>query len=97
MKLDHASSRRQFVKAGGAALAAIPILALPIRAPAATNAALRTSLKYQDKPNGDKDCAGCMQFIPGKTPTALGGCKIIAGDTEISPKGYCIAWTAKAK
>ncbi len=96
MKVDNASSRRQFVLAGGAAFA-IPILAVPISARAATNTALRASLKYQDKPNGDKDCAGCTHFIPGKTPTALGGCKIIAGDTEISPKGYCVAWAAKGK
>ena len=91
------TSRRQFQKVGGAALAMIPVLAVSGKAMATTNAAMRTSMKYQDKPNGDKSCAGCMQFVPGKTAKDLGGCKIFAGDTEISPKGYCVAWVAKPK
>jgi len=91
------SQRRQFMKLGGMALSAIPLLALVGNSKAATNASMRTSMKYQDKPNGDKACAGCMQFIPGKTAKDLGGCKVFAGDTEISPTGYCMAWVAKAK
>ncbi|MDP2031610.1 MAG: high-potential iron-sulfur protein [Thiobacillus sp.] len=91
------TSRRQFLKVGGAVIAMIPVLAVSGKAMAATNAAMRTSMKYQDKPNGDKNCANCMQFVPGKTAKDLGGCKIFAGDTEISPKGYCVAWVAKPK
>jgi len=90
-------SRRKFLKIGGAALALIPVLAVSGNAMAATNAAMRASMKYQNKPNGDKDCSNCMQFVPGKTAKDLGGCKIFAGDTEISPKGYCVAWVAKPK
>ena len=90
-------SRRQFLKVGGAAIAMIPVLVVSGKAMAATNAAMRTSMKYQDKPLGDKSCATCMQFVPGKTAKDLGGCKIFAGDTEISPKGYCVAWVAKPK
>jgi High potential iron-sulfur protein len=88
--------RRQFLKIGGAALAMIPVMVISGRADAATNAALRTSLKYQGKPEGDKTCANCTQFVPGASAKDLGGCKIIPGDTEISPQGYCIAWTKKA-
>ena len=88
--------RRQFLKIGGVALAMIPVLVVSGRADAATNAALRTSLKYQGKPEGDKSCANCMQFVPGASAKDLGGCKIMPGDTEISPQGYCIAWTKKA-
>ena len=44
--------RRLFLKIGGAALAMIPVLAVSGRATAATNAALRASLKYQGKPQG---------------------------------------------
>jgi hypothetical protein len=91
------TSRRQFLKVGGAALAMIPVLVVSGKAMAATNAAMRTSRKDQDKPLGDKNCANCMQFVPGKTAKDLGGCKIFAGDTEISPKGYCVAWVAKPK
>jgi hypothetical protein len=88
--------RRQFLRIGGAALAIIPIMIVSGRADAATNAALRSSLKYQGKPEGDKSCANCMQFVPGASAKAPGGCKIIPGDTEISPQGYCTAWAKKA-
>ena len=37
---------------------------------------------------------GCMQFIPEKTPTADGTCKIVQG--SISPKGWCMFFTAKS-
>ncbi len=90
-----ASARRKFVKFGGATLIAVPLAAWTNRSLAAKNDALRTSLKYQDKPEGDKNCANCLQFVPG-TATA-GGCKLMPGDTEISPKGYCVAWAAKPK
>ena len=88
--------RRQFLKIGGTALAMIPVMAVFGCADAATNATLRTALKYQDKPEGDKSCANCMQFVPGASVKDLGGCKVIPGDTEISPQGYCIVWAKKA-
>jgi High potential iron-sulfur protein len=92
---ENQTSRRHFLKVGGA-LAMIPVMLVPGRTDAATNAALRTSLKYQGTPEGDKNCANCMQFVPGASAKDLGGCKIMPGDTEISPKGYCIAWVKKA-
>lgn len=95
MNQKHSPSRRQALKVGGAALAMIPVLALSTSAMAATNAAMRTSTKYQDKPEGDKSCANCAQFVPGKSATDLGGCKIYPGDTEVAPKAYCIAWAKK--
>lgn len=88
--------RRQFLKIGGAALAMIPVMVVCGRADAATNAAMRSSLKYQDKPLADKSCANCLQFVAGKTAKDLGTCKIMPGDTEISPQGYCLGWTKKA-
>ena len=97
MKDDITSARRRMLKSTGAALAMIPLMALIGRTYAATNAAMRTSFKYQNKPEGDKACRGCVQFVPGKTAKALGGCKIFPGDTEISPNGYCTAWVAAPK
>jgi hypothetical protein len=88
--------RRQFLKIGATILATIPITIVSGRANSATNAALRAALKYQGKPEGDKNCANCMQFVPGASATALGGCKVLPGDTEISPQGYCTAWAKKA-
>lgn len=84
-------SRRKMLKLGGMALAMIPVVAV-----AAKNEGIRKSMQYQDKPNGDKKCADCTQFVPGKTATDMGGCKVFPGDTEISPNGYCMAWAKKA-
>ena len=89
---EHHKPRRAFLKLSGAALAAAPLLASSRWAAAAKNDAMRAALKYQDKPDGEKDCANCMHFVPGTPATALGGCKILAGDTEVSPKAYCTAW-----
>jgi anaerobic selenocysteine-containing dehydrogenase len=89
-------SRRVWLKlASGAALAA-PLAALPLRAQAAKNEALRKALNYQDQPKGEQQCSNCMHWVPGKSPTELGGCKVIPGDTEISPKGWSTAWAKRA-
>jgi High potential iron-sulfur protein len=93
---ENQTPRRQFLKIGGAALALIPVMIISGRAEGATNGALRTSLKYQGKPEGEKSCGTCVQFVPGANAKALGGCKIMPGDTEISPQGYCTAWVKKA-
>ena len=91
MKETINQSRRSLLKLGGIAVVMMPMVAL-----AAKNEPLRTAMKYKDSPEGDKKCSTCLQFIPGKTPTAPGGCKVFAGDTEISPNGYCSAWVKKA-
>ena len=83
-------SRRNLLKIGGIAIAMIPVAAF-----ATKNDALRTSMKYKDTPDGDKKCSNCAQFVPGKTPKDLGGCKIFAGDTEVNPNGSCVAWAKK--
>jgi hypothetical protein len=93
---ENQTPRRQFLKMGAAALAILPVIVVSSRANAASNAALRTSFKYQAKPEGDKSCANCAQFVPGASAKDLGSCKIIPGDTEISPQGYCMVWTKKA-
>jgi hypothetical protein len=87
--------RRRFLKFGGATLAMIPMITYTGQGVAATNAAVRSALKYQDKPEGEKHCANCLQFLPGKSAKDKGGCKIMPGDTEISPQGYCTAWAKK--
>ena len=87
--------RRHFLRMSGFALGFVPILAVSRRADAAVNATMRASLKYQAKPEGDKSCSNCMQFLPGPSAKDLGGCKVIPGDTEISPQAYCMVWTKK--
>lgn len=90
MKDNLNQSRRNMLKLGGMALAMIPVVAF-----AAKNDALRTAMKYQTTPLAEKECSNCAQFVPGKTPKDLGGCKVLPGDTEIAPKGYCVAWAKK--
>lgn len=47
----------------------------------------KESMKYQDKPSGEKQCSNCAQFV------APGSCKVVDG--TISPQGYCLAWAKK--
>ena len=91
MKESINQSRRSMLKLGSIAVVMMPVVAF-----AAKNDPLRKAMKYQDKPEGDKKCSTCLQFVPGKTASDLGGCKVFAGDTEISPNGYCTAWAKKA-
>lgn len=93
---NNESSRRQFLKIGAVALAIIPVLVVSGQVAAATNAAMRASLKYQDKPEGAKNCANCIQFVPGPSVKDMGGCKLLPGDTEIAPQAYCMVWVKKA-
>lgn len=91
MSAELNQSRRKWMKLGGMALAMIPVVAL-----AAKNDGVRASMKYKDSPEGDKKCSNCRLFMPGKSPTDLGGCQVFPGDTEISPNGHCIAWAQKS-
>jgi hypothetical protein len=91
----NAMPRRRFLLIAGAALASVPVASVSGRADAATNTAMRASFKYRNKPEGDMSCTNCSHFVPGGSAKDLGGCKIMQGDTEISPQGYCIAWTKR--
>lgn len=88
--------RRLWLKAAAGTLAAAPLALVAARAGAAQNAGSRQALKYQDQPKGSSQCSNCQHFVPGKSDKEPGACKIIPGDTEISPRGWCVAWTKKA-
>ena len=81
---------RRNVVAGAAALASLSLLPRAARAAKAP----KDALKYQDHPHEGQDCAGCIQFVPGKSATAMGECKVVDG--SISPKGWCLAFVKKA-
>jgi hypothetical protein len=62
-------------------------------ATAATRAAAQTKIsqanaKYQDHPNANQECDGCIQFLPPNS------CKIVDG--TINPKGWCQFFGAKS-
>jgi hypothetical protein len=62
---------------------------------AATDSATKTkkvskaSVSYQAKPNGEKKCGSCANFIASSNT-----CKRVQG--KVSPEGYCGLWTSKA-
>ena len=91
-------SRRAVLKGAAliAGLAAIPPAGLR-RASAAEckqGAVPKAAMKYQDHPHGKDDCSRCQHFCPGKSPTAMGECTVVAG--PISPHGWCVAFAAKS-
>jgi len=69
------------------------LAALPQRSRAQAKAS-KAVMQYQDHPKGKQDCVGCIQFVPGKTPAAMGTCKVVEG--AISPEGWCIAFAPKS-
>jgi hypothetical protein len=84
-------TRRKLWKTAGIALTLMPIVVFTRPASAQTNTAMRAELKYQSTPKDDMKCTTCLEFVPGKAD-GLGACKVIPGDDEISPDGYCIRW-----
>jgi hypothetical protein len=89
-------SRRTWLKGIAITAVAVPLAGVATQASAAKNDASRKALQYQDTPKNGNNCAGCMQFVPGKDAKSPGGCKVIPGDNEISPNGWCAAWVKKA-
>ena len=66
------------------------------RIAAAETKLAKSTVQYVDAGTEEgKDCDDCIQFIPGKTPKAMGICKIVEG--EINPHGHCIAFTPRPK
>ncbi|HEU5481169.1 MAG TPA: high-potential iron-sulfur protein [Candidatus Tumulicola sp.] len=85
-------TRGEFVQSA-VALPALAALLASTAAPAQAKGS-QAQFKYQSKPNGSKKCSNCTFFIPGKSATANGTCKIVDG--TISPNGYCIAYSPKS-
>lgn len=88
--------RRRLFRQGAAIAgsAALGGLLLSVKAPAQGGKVAKSVAKYQDKPHGPQECDGCIQFIPGKTTSTPGICKIVEG--SISPKGWCMFFAAKS-
>ncbi len=85
-------TRRKFLRIAGLAFALLPLVAFHRQADAGTNTDVRARFKYQDTPKDNMSCTTCLEFIPGKTDKDLGRCRVIPGDDEISPNGYCTKW-----
>ncbi len=84
---------RRTILIGAAALSGLPVL-LATQSANAAGTVPQASAHYQPKPNASgQHCGGCNYFLPGKTPTAVGSCKLVAG--AISPTGWCQLYAAK--
>lgn len=79
-KSEFRTNRRQILALAisGATLAAAAAT------PAQAGKVSKSSVRYQDGPNGGKDCKGCKLFV------APNACKSVDG--EISPNGWCALW-----
>ena len=77
-------------------LIVLPVLAALVASSTATAQAKgsKSQFKYQDKPNGKQKCSDCALFVPGKSTTDKGTCKLVDG--AISPSGWCTAFSAKS-
>jgi hypothetical protein len=88
---DRKMSRRTMLK--GVAVVTGVALASTFAGKAAAAKSSKAAVKYQDKPHGDQECSKCTFFIPGKSPSAEGTCKIVEG--SISPQGWCTSYSGK--
>ena len=90
-------SRRTLIRNGitmaavGTVAAAGLLKTTPARAQAKASQAVAM---YQTTPHGKDQCDNCIHFIPGKTPTANGTCKVVDG--VIAPQGWCVMYARKA-
>ena len=80
-------SRRVILTGTALALGAAATGAAATRAEAQQKIS-QANAKYQDHPNGNQQCDGCIQF---QAPNA---CKIVDG--TINPKGWCQFFGAKS-
>lgn len=90
-------SRRELFKHGAAVAAGVVAASTLARiqpAQAAAPKVAQATAMYQTTPHGKQQCDGCVHFIPGKTATADGTCKMVAG--SISPHGWCVLFATKA-
>jgi hypothetical protein len=90
---DHQSRKSVLINLLTLPLAATAAIATIGEASAASKSP-QNAVMYQNKPKGAAKCSGCKFYIPGKTASANGGCKVVAG--SISPNGWCVVYSAKS-
>jgi High potential iron-sulfur protein len=90
-------SRRVALQRGLGAITGAALVGIADTSARAAKAKLaKSAVQYVDAGKDEgKDCDDCVQFVPGKTATDNGTCKIVEG--VINPHGHCIAFTPKPK
>ncbi len=89
----HDGRRRAAIAAGLRLTAGVALgVGLGPHAARAVDKLAKAAVQYDETTrHPGKDCNDCTQFVPGRSPTAKGSCKIVDGD--IDPHGHCIAFT----
>jgi hypothetical protein len=78
-------SRRLLLQRAVGTVGAVAVIAARAEPASATIKISKTAVAYQDHPEGDKQCAKCLQF------QAPDSCKMVDG--PISPQGFCRIFT----
>jgi hypothetical protein len=91
-KNDMSANRRTLLR--GLVLAPGAVLLVGVGAAEAAGTVPKVNAKYQEHPNANgQHCGVCNYYLPGKTPTAIGQCKLVAG--AINPNGWCQLFAPK--
>jgi hypothetical protein len=81
-------TRRTLLRSAAAVLGSAAAIGAAAR-PAAAQKVAPSVVGYEDHPDGGKECANCLQFLP---PDA---CRLVAG--RISPQGSCRLFVPKSQ
>jgi hypothetical protein len=92
MKNDQTSNaRRQLLQHGVTLLSGAFVASTIVPRCAAAGKAMRDDFSYQDRPKNGKSCASCRLFTP--KAVGLGTCALVEG--EVSPNGWCMAFSPR--
>ncbi|MDE1951482.1 MAG: high-potential iron-sulfur protein [Betaproteobacteria bacterium] len=88
------AQRRAFLRSGGLLLTVLTTgAALASRQARADDGLLsQASVHYQKMPHDGQQCSNCAYFIPGKTATDTGSCRLVSG--TIYPDGWCVRFSS---
>lgn len=88
------AQRRAFLRHGGLFLGVLSAGALLAsrRARADDGMLSQASVQYQRMPHNGQMCSNCAYFIPGKTATDTGSCRLVDG--TIYPNGWCVRFSS---
>jgi len=90
---DSKLTRRHAVVLGTRWLFAGSVVAIGSAPQAMAGKASKADFYYQEKPKDGKSCANCRLFIT--TDAGRGACALVDG--EVSPGGWCMAYSPRAQ
>ena len=82
---DESATRRTLLQWAVATVSAAAVVAVQTQRASGTIKISKAAVAYQDHPQGDKQCAKCLQFV------APNSCKMVDG--VVSSQGFCRIFT----